>query len=111
MLAGDVGNGNQSNPGIEAVKDKGAVCFKIQISSASNPIPLNSEHFKGLKGVEEIQQFGLYKYAVGNEANFDGILKLKEKIKLDFPDAFVIALKGGEIIPLNQALDETKKGN
>ena len=100
---------NEKTNKTSAIDDQ--IYFKIQISSASKRIPLNSDFFKGHQDVQEIEYYGLYKYAVGNETDFNEVIKLKEKIKSEYPDAFIIALKGGKIIPLNKALLEIKKNN
>lgn len=85
------------------------VVFKIQISSSSKPIPLSDNFFNGLDDVDEIVYNGLYKYTIGGERSFKDIIKEKNAIKDRFPDAFIIALKNGKIIPLNEALKEINK--
>ncbi len=82
------------------------IIFKIQVSSSTKKIPLNSSVFNGLSSIQEIEYNGIYKYAYGNETDFNNILKQRDFIKDRFPDAFVIALKNGKIIPLNEALKE-----
>ncbi len=97
---------NQNN----ATSNIDQIFFKIQIASSSKPISLNSDYFKGMD-VQEIKYSDLYKYAVGNETNFNEALKLKETIKIEFPDAFIIALKNGKIVPLDEALSEIRNEN
>jgi len=85
--------------------------FKVQIAASSKPIPINSHTFKGLKGVSEFHVGDIYKYAVGNSQTFQEIISYSKQVKEHFPDAFIIAVKNREIIPLDQALQETQQKN
>jgi N-acetylmuramoyl-L-alanine amidase len=82
--------------------------FMVQISSSKNPIPLNSEYFKGLKNIEELMTGDGYKYAVGRKPSYIKIQEYSKIVKNYFPDAFIIALRNGKIIPLKEALKEIK---
>jgi N-acetylmuramoyl-L-alanine amidase len=81
--------------------------FKVQIAVSSNPIPLDSDFFKELNDVWEYKQNHLYKYAVGSKKNYNEIIEYSKWIKNRFPDAFVIAVKNGKIISMEQALKES----
>jgi N-acetylmuramoyl-L-alanine amidase len=80
--------------------------FKVQISSSRKQIPLDSDFFKNMENVEEIKVNKMFKYVVGDETNYKDITEYREKIKMNFPDAFIIALKNGKIITLKEALKE-----
>jgi N-acetylmuramoyl-L-alanine amidase len=82
--------------------------FMVQISSSKNPISVNSSQFKGLKNVEELKTVDGYKYAVGRKPTYDKIQEYIKIVKNYFPDAFIIALKNGKIIPVKEALKEIK---
>jgi N-acetylmuramoyl-L-alanine amidase len=82
--------------------------FMVQISSSKNPIPINSEQFKGLKNVEVFKTDDGYKYAVGRKPSYDKIQEYSKIVKNYFPDAFIIALRNGKIIPIKEALKEIK---
>lgn len=81
--------------------------FKVQIAVSSNPIPLDSEFFKELDEVGEYRQNELYKYAVGSKKSYNEITEYSKWVKNRFPDAFIIAVKDGIIISMEQALKET----
>jgi N-acetylmuramoyl-L-alanine amidase len=85
------------------------VAFKMQIAASSKPISKNAREFKGLSGVSEYRVGKMYKYAVGNSPTFQEILQYSKQIKERFPDAFIIAVKEREIIPLDQALKESQQ--
>ncbi len=78
--------------------------FKIQIASSKLRIPLDSPAFKDYKDVVELKSKGRYKYAVGNMVSYDDILEFNRNVRKDFEDAFIIAVKDGEIIPISEAL-------
>jgi N-acetylmuramoyl-L-alanine amidase len=88
------------------VMDTG-IRFKVQVTSSANPIPLPSDLFKGFDQVEEFVVDGKYKYAVGNDTSYQEIVTFSQTVKKTFPDAFVIAVKNNQIIPLAEALKET----
>lgn len=85
--------------------------FKVQIAASSKPIPTNSHTFKGLNDVTEYHVGDIYKYAVGSSQTFPEIISYSKQIKERFPDAFIIAVKNTDIIPLDQALQETQQKN
>ncbi len=81
--------------------------FKVQIAVSSNPIPVDSEFFKGLSGITQYKLNNLYKYAVGSKKSYNEITEYSKWVKNRFPDAFIIAVKNGKIISMEQALKET----
>jgi N-acetylmuramoyl-L-alanine amidase len=87
---------------------EGEVSFLIQISSSRRPLPLNSQKFKGLKNVEEIKSGDNFKYVVGRKQSYNEVLEYSNAVKNYFPDAFIIAMKNGKIIPLKEARKEIK---
>jgi len=104
----EIASDQPTNPVENAINNNETsnIIFKIQVSSSSKHVPLDSPVFQGLNELQEIEYNGIYKYAIGNEIDFNNILKQRENIKSRFPDAFIIALKNGKIIPLNEALKE-----
>ena len=91
---------NQLNP------EKSPIYFKVQIVVSSAPIPLDSEEFKDFNDIEEFQINQLYKYAVGHQEKYDDIVEYSKWVKSRFPDAFIIAVKDGQIVPIQEALNE-----
>jgi N-acetylmuramoyl-L-alanine amidase len=83
----------------------------VQIAASSKPIPPNSHAFKGLSGVKEYHVGDIYKYAVGSSPTFPEIISYSKQVKERFPDAFIIAVKNLDIIPLDEALQETQQKN
>ena len=90
----------------EIVDDNNGIRFKVQVNASKTEIPVNSEFFQGLKDVEVFIVGDMYKYAVGNALSYADILEYSKQVKSVFPDAFIIALKNNEIIPVQKALKE-----
>lgn len=91
---------------LQATKKEQEIEFSIQISASKSPLSTTSSFFKGLKNIETIQSPTGYKYAVGRKKKYSEIIEYSKVIKNYFPDAFIIALRNGKIIPLKEALNE-----
>lgn len=88
---------------IESEIPKG-ICFAIQIKSSNQRYKSSDPAFRGLNGVREYIQQGAYKYYVGDHKKFeDAVQQQQELRKKGFPDAFIIALRNGERISLDEA--------
>ena len=79
--------------------------FKIQIASGKNKIAVKSYNFKGLYNIERIKIGSYYKYYYGNTSDYQQVKKsLAKAKKKGYKDAFVIALKNGKKVSVNDAL-------
>ena len=85
------------------------IIFKIQIASSREKSSADPALFKGHKEVTIIEDGRWFKYLVGYNLNYNDALEQCLKIKQDFPDAFIVAVKQGEIIPLSEALIEINR--
>jgi len=86
--------------------NKADIVFKIQVKSSKKRIPITPKNFKNYKGVDEIKADGIYKYTIGSKRSYSEIVELCQQVKKSFPGAFIIALKGGVIVPVDSALKE-----
>jgi N-acetylmuramoyl-L-alanine amidase len=82
------------------------IYFKVQVISSSGNIPINSDIYKEFNDVEEFNINNIYKYAVGTKTKYDDIVEYSKLVKSKYPDAFIIAIKEGKIISVQQALNE-----
>lgn len=82
--------------------------FCVQILATKEPLALNDPSFKGLKNVNELFMTDTYKYVIGKEKDYNKIVELRNKLKTQFPDAFIIAIRKGQIIPVNELLNEQR---
>ncbi len=80
------------------------ITYKVQVGSSRNKIPLDSDFFNGLENIEVFEADGLFKYVVGREASLEDIVAFREKIMEVFPDAFIVAVRRGNLISLQEAL-------
>ena len=95
--------------GAAAEAQKGAPLVKVQVVATNRQMRPGCEQFRGHTDIECIQEGGLYKYTIGNSTNYNEMARLREKLKKDFPQAFVIAYKNGNRIDTNQAIGEFLK--
>lgn len=84
--------------------------FSVQIGLGKNELACTPQNFKGLEGVEFYVENKWYKYIYGK---FDTYAEAMEAhstaVKAGFDDAFVIALKDGKRINLDEARREADK--
>lgn len=91
----------------EAKADEGPV-FKVQILTGSQKMKSTDARFKGLTGVDSFKEGGVYKYTYGASTNYNEIAALRKSILDKFPEAFVVAFKGGEKVNVSEAIKEWK---
>ncbi|MCD6367007.1 MAG: hypothetical protein J7L46_05655, partial [Bacteroidales bacterium] len=87
------------NPSLPA-----GIIFKVQLGAFSNPIPDNT--FKGLNPVvaEKSGNSRFYKYLLGEFQTFEGAQTGRAEVRnMGYRDAFIVAYKDGNRIPIYQA--------
>ncbi|OFX22254.1 MAG: hypothetical protein A2033_07200 [Bacteroidetes bacterium GWA2_31_9] len=85
-----------------------SIIFKVQFATSGTQIPHNSPKFANIDNVEENLLDGIYKYTSGNTNNYKEVVEIQKKVRVNYPDAFVVSFKNGKKIPLNEALKEIK---
>lgn len=92
---------------IESTAKAKEIFFTVQILSSKQPLPSGSPSFKGYSEIEEYRDDdGVFKYYTGKDYTPMGARDRLEIIKMDFPDAFIIAFEEGERIPTDKAYKE-----
>lgn len=86
----------------------GEIAFMVQVSASSTKTEIKPENFKGLKDVYEINTEGRFKYVSGRFSEYPDALRYRKELKQIYPDAFVIAVRDNEILPLQQAINQKK---
>ncbi len=89
--------------------DKNAPVFKVQIFGTSRALKKNDSRFKGLKGIESYKEGGLVKYTYGSSTDYDEIASLRQQVLSKFPEAFVVAFKGGNRMDVKEAIAEWRR--
>lgn len=98
------GNKENSSP-----LENDRITFLVQIASAKNRIEPEPSGFKGYENITVIEHGKWYKYAVGDNLSYHEALEKCTQVKNDFPDAFVIAVRNNELVPLSEAIVEINK--
>lgn len=88
----------------DTLSTRDSIVFKVQVAASSDPIPEDSDYFKDYNQVEEHKISEQYKYTIGSTTNFKQIQQLKQKIKNDFPGAFIVAFENNDPISIDKAL-------
>lgn len=88
---------------------KGEIFFMVQVASASTKTEIKPENFQGLQDITEIPYRNRFRYVTGSFRDYDDAVVHRKEVEAVYPDAFVIAIKDSEVMPLQQALDEKKK--
>ncbi len=84
------------------------IIYKVQILYSEKPVKLNDDTFKDFNDVQEIEYDGKYKYVVGNKSDYQEAIEYSKWVKSRHPDAFIVAVSNGKIIPLSQALKQNQ---
>ncbi|WP_026978624.1 N-acetylmuramoyl-L-alanine amidase family protein [Flavobacterium tegetincola] len=90
----------------EADAVKSGIVFKVQIAASGTKLDLTPSNFKGLNNLSVSSDGGnLYKYMYGNSSDYNEIKQnLAEAKSKGFEGAYIIALKDGKKISLQEAL-------
>lgn len=77
-----------------------AIHYRVQIMAVNKPIAAGSREFKGERDIRYIISGNLYKYTVGEYFSLEEARSARAKISEKFPQAFIIKVQNGKIIPL-----------
>ena len=88
--------------------DQKTITFGIQICAYPKKLPPNSKLFKGIKNISEFTIGGYFKYYCHETGSFSEVKNNLISIRKIIPDAFIIAFKNGQPIPLKEGLNLNK---
>ena len=89
----------------EAKAAKGGLIFKVQILTASQPLAKNDKRLKGIKA-EYYRESGLYKYVCGASADYNQVVRTRQRVSKMFKDAFIVAFRDGKKTDVKAAIRE-----
>ena len=95
-------------PVVAPVAAADAPIFKVQILVSSQKLNAGDSRLKGQTGVDSYVENGMTKYTVGASENYNEIYHLRKSLLDKFPEAFIIAFKGGKRMDVQQAIKEFK---
>jgi len=95
---------------VAKTEDKSGILFKVQIRMSPKELEINEKNFgKYYDKVSYYIHDNSYKYTVGAETDYNAALKFFHEVKPTYPGCFIIALKDGKRMDLNEAIKATKK--
>jgi N-acetylmuramoyl-L-alanine amidase len=80
--------------------------FRIQVTSSSKQISPDHPVFKKFSDIFEYKENNTFKYTVGKSYNYEDIKILLQKVKVDFPGAFIVVFKNNKKVDLKQVMDQ-----
>ncbi|MDP3436456.1 MAG: N-acetylmuramoyl-L-alanine amidase [Bacteroidales bacterium] len=97
------GNGVQLFPDSnkKVVKQQSETHYRIQIMAVNKVLRSNSPDLKG-RDANYIKVGNLYKYTIGEYPSINMAKEDLVSVRRDFPQAFIIVVRDGTIIPLNK---------
>jgi len=102
LIIGTSGEVYSNNSDSEVYPD---ITFKVQIAASTRKLETKSYNFKGLSDISREQINGIYKYYYGSTSNYNTIKAQKlEALEKGYSSCFIVAIKNGEQVPLNEAL-------
>jgi N-acetylmuramoyl-L-alanine amidase len=81
------------------------IIFMVQISAMPKDKPMSQSQLSGIEKVTKIEESERVKYGAGSFSVYEDAVKYRRTLSLGFPDAFVIAVRNGKIIPLKDAIE------
>ena len=110
VVANDPASANEETSQSGADAEDAARCLHVRrTDSSKNKVATDPSSFKGYSQVRVIRDGRWFKYLVGQEDSYHAALQKCQRIKSDYPDAFVVASRGDKILPLNEALEEINR--
>ena len=97
----------RTEPAAPAATDQ--TFFMVQFAAMPSGRELSQSHLKGIGTVTRIQDGERIKYAAGKYVLYDDALQYRRTLTGRFPDAFVIAVRNGKIVPLREAIEAQKR--
>ena len=86
------------------INENAKAIFKVQIGASSKKMDLEPANFKGLNNIS-VSGTDFYKYMYGETTNYDVAKKLLQEAKTKgYSSAFIIDLKNGKIISIQEAI-------
>jgi N-acetylmuramoyl-L-alanine amidase len=93
---------------VKDADDDDAPVFKLQILASDHKLKRGDSRLKGVDDVDSYEEGNLVKYTTGSSKNYNEVNKLRKELSEKFPDAFIIAFKGGKKTDIKAAIAEYK---
>ncbi len=90
------------------VEGKNDIWFMVQIAAVPKNSTQKKDSYKGIDSLTRITDGDRYKFGAGRFRFYEDAIIYRRSISGMYPDAFVIAVRNGSIIPLKDAINEAK---
>lgn len=90
---------------VKKTKDS-TLIFKVQIVASTTRQKFSKSKLNGQGKAECFEEGGFFKYTVGKSSDYDEIVKVRENLVGNFPEAFIIAFRGDKKIDTRAAIRE-----
>jgi N-acetylmuramoyl-L-alanine amidase len=94
---------NDSLPGQKTNLPENTIYYKVQVFSSKSIIDFNDPALKDYIDIESFAAGKWYKYAVGKYFSYSEADQNLKKVRVKYPDAFIIAINSGQIVPVKEA--------
>ena len=96
-------------PVVSPPVDPDGIRFMVQFMALPDKIALTDKRFKSIPNVDCYHEGNLWKYTAGSESNLQSAKEILKEVQTKYPDAFIIAFKGDQKIPVSEAVKLQKK--
>ncbi|MBN2484420.1 MAG: N-acetylmuramoyl-L-alanine amidase [Bacteroidales bacterium] len=108
-IAPEIDNDKKLNSNNSKITNTANICvdsvlFKVQVLFSERKLERSDSLFNEFNDVQEINTDGRFKYVVGSKNTYNDALEYSKFVKNRYPDAFIVAVCNGKIIPLSEAL-------
>jgi N-acetylmuramoyl-L-alanine amidase len=86
-----------------------ALTFKVQFFTSPTKLKKHSPKLKGIENAAFYREQSAYKYTTAESADYNQVVNSFRQILKSFPDAFIVAFKGEQKVPLQDAIKQWKK--
>lgn len=93
---------------IRPADNSGEILFMVQFAAVPKSSPVSQGQLPDIETVIRIEDGERIKYAAGNFTVYEDAVRCRRLLTAKYPDAFVIAVRDGKIIPLRQAIEARK---
>lgn len=98
-----------NQPETKGVADADALIFKVQFFTSPTKLRKNSPKLKGIEDATFYQEHNAYKYTTAGSSDYNQVVNSFKQILKTFPDAFIVAFKGDQKVPLQDAIKQWKQ--
>lgn len=92
----------------QQTKEDDQIIFAIQLAANPKKLSLNAKIFKGIENISVITIDGYNKYYCLETKSLSKAKQNLSSIRLKIPDAFIVAFKNGQPIPMKEAINAQK---